>query len=1400
MNGFFGANILQRRRAFVALLALLFLTATTGAFAQLSGTYTIGTSGSENYSSIDNAISALSSGVSGPVVFEISSGSYTSYGYYLIPVSGMSSTNTVTFRPAAGATVQISGAVGYDGIFHVYGGSHFIIDGNSSSGAVVTRGLTIVNSVPTSYCAAIMISDGASYNIIRNSKLQANSDYNLSSSSGGAVVEITSSYSGSGNDSNVIDNNIVGDPTGTNRTPAGVFVYGNSSYPSHGNRVTNNTIVNFGQGTSSTYYYSGYGVRIGYAPGTLVRGNEITSTTPALTMYLYGVYIDNSYGYCPNARIDGNSIHGVSGTQSYGADQFYAIYSYVYNDQNDSLVICNNMLSLTRSGQDIYGLFVDSPYYTVNSHAAIVNNSVYVSTADYLELVPIWVYDMGPMSFEITNNIFKVSGVSYGYFYDFYWDPSNVPAINCDYSVYDLSGSLNFYYGYNYYSDRASWDAGSGSDQHSYSGDPHFIAPSTGNLHVDTVMVSLLESRGTPHSYVTTDIDGDPRSAGYPDIGADEGNFNGGGIHVISPNGGEQVTVDYQLPVVMDLTRPLTVRIELSTDNGASWTMMGTFDNLVGGRVADTITTPDVETNSARVRITSALNANERDTSDRVFSLVRPIITVVGPNGGEMLVPTDTVALRWSSKYLPPTLRVDLEYSIDGGSNWIQIDPAASSPNLPAINSYPWIVPNTPTSDALFRAVIVGSSIGDTSDRVFTILPKPGVTLLSPNGGEGVFAGSTWTIRWNSITVDNVKVEYSTDGGTTWKSALQGGIRYVPAYLGEYPWAVPDAETSTALVRVTSVERPRFSDVSDAEFSIVKSDLSILTPVGGSSYALAQPVTVSWVSRNVQTLKVEYSADGGGNWITVNSSVDATVNSSLLFTPPAVPTKTALVRITSIDRPDLSSSSGLFEIVSAPSIRIYSPVAGDRLIAGSTHEISFETSGIPNVDIYFSSNNGTSWALIASGVPAWRGTYEWNLPTATTSNARIRINQTGGSISVESGLFSIVSAPAPKVTVIAPNGGERYTVGDPITIRWSAVDVDLVTISWSSDNGATWNTIAANVPANQGSISWTAPDTPSSRYLVRVQGAGASDQSNATFTINPKPQPAITVIYPNGNESFMVGDTAMIRWSSQAVPGNVDLEFSADSGQSWIPIGSASAASIQLAWPIPDIATSQGLIRITDPASGVRDISDGSFSIARPLVTSLRVITPNRSTDIWQEGTTATVRWVASNVMQINIRVSIDGGTTFRDLAQAVDATLGTWSWQVDHMSADTLRSLVVRIVDATDPSIFDDSDQPFEFLPAGISLVGTNAVTGGGMELIGNFPNPFGTRTEIRWNQPWAGAASLRIYSATGTRVTEEDLGNRAAGEQRAALSAGELPAGSYLYEINSAHGSVRGVMVIVR
>jgi hypothetical protein len=97
------------------------------------------------------------------------------------------------------------------------------------------------------------------------------------------------------------------------------------------------------------------------------------------------------------------------------------------------------------------------------------------------------------------------------------------------------------------------------------------------------------------------------------------------------------------------------------------------------------------------------------------------------------------------------------------------------------------------------------------------------------------------------------------------------------------------------------------------------------------------------------------------------------------------------------------------------------------------------------------------------------------------------------------------------VTVLSPNGGEKWAVGSRQTIRWTAEDDSdrpeelKINLYYSTNGGAMWEPIELEVE-NTGEYEWVIPETPSNSCRVKVEaidteGLAGSDVSDADFTI-----------------------------------------------------------------------------------------------------------------------------------------------------------------------------------------------------------------------------------------------------------------------------------------------------------
>jgi uncharacterized repeat protein (TIGR02543 family) len=668
-------------------------------------------------------------------------------------------------------------------------------------------------------------------------------------------------------------------------------------------------------------------------------------------------------------------------------------------------------------------------------------------------------------------------------------------------------------------------------------------------------------------------------------------------LKITSPNGGEKLTMGSLFDITWASNGPIgDVKIEYSIDNGTSWAIIVPSTDNDGSY---TWTVPDNPSESCLVRISeSDKDGGVSDISDGGFFIVpAPFITVTSPNGGdtwEVGVPHN---ITWNSSETIGNIKI--EYSANNGTSWTTI--AASIDNSGSFN---WTVPGNPSENCLIRLSEAEGDTSDVSDGVFSIVLPPSITVTSPNGGENWPAGSKQDITWSNIgTIGNVKIEYSTDNGTNWKTIAESLDNN-----GSYNWTVPDNPSDNCLIRISESDKDGGpSDISDAPFSITPAPvITITSPNGREKLAAESTHEITWTSSQIQgEVKIEYSTDNGASWINI---VLSTINDgSHSWSVPDNPSETCLIRISETDGEPSDVSDSVFSIVSTSTstITVTSPNGGENVTIGETYDITWTSTGMDEEDtviIEYSTDNGISWLNIVPST-ANIGSYHWTVPDNPSENCKIRIvgsDSDDGPSDVSDSVFSIVSPSTPTITVTSPNGGESLTAETTHEITWVSSgmeNVENIIIEYSTDSGTAWTTIVFTT-SDIEAYSWTVPGNPSDNCLIRTRVSdsdeGPSDVSDEVFSIVSAS--SITVTSPNGGEKWKTGSTYNITWTSTGITGDVVIDLY--SGSSFdLNIGTIPVESGSFAWDIPGNFTIGDDYKILLHKDSIEDDSDANFSI-----------------------------------------------------------------------------------------------------------------------------------------------------------------------------------------------------------
>ncbi|MBS1637591.1 MAG: hypothetical protein JST26_16880, partial [Bacteroidetes bacterium] len=224
-------------------------------------------------------------------------------------------------------------------------------------------------------------------------------------------------------------------------------------------------------------------------------------------------------------------------------------------------------------------------------------------------------------------------------------------------------------------------------------------------------------------------------------------------------------------------------------------------------------------------------------------------ITIIQPNGGEVLYSCQTYTVKWSQTGSPSNYW-NVDYSLDGGTIWTSV----ASNFLSTNGQFVWTVPNVQSSTVLMRVYdALNSATTDQSNAFFTInIP---IVLNTPNGGE-VWQGNTvqnitWTAQGTSNTYN---IAYSTNGGSSWTNIV---TNYANTS-GVYSWTVPNIPSTNCLVRVMDYVQNCMQDVSNSTFTISPATPILTAPNGGETLQQACTYYITWNTASFfTTVKLE---------------------------------------------------------------------------------------------------------------------------------------------------------------------------------------------------------------------------------------------------------------------------------------------------------------------------------------------------------------------------------------------------------------------------------------------------------------------------------------------------------------------------------------------------------------
>jgi len=536
-------------------------------------------------------------------------------------------------------------------------------------------------------------------------------------------------------------------------------------------------------------------------------------------------------------------------------------------------------------------------------------------------------------------------------------------------------------------------------------------------------------------------------------------------VQVVQPNGGENWAVGSTQNIIWNAQLISNVKLEYTTNNGASWINIATVpavqvkkvkldgyspkdpNGVIEGNLGVYAwTIPNTPSTQCKVRVSDATNPAIYDESDNVFTISEGVIgenwTVQNSGTTATLHSVSTVDanVAWATGVGGVVIR-----TTNGGSTWqtVTTPRAVDAHVICGVNANKALVATNGTADAVIHLTTNG---GQTWQNVYTV-PGGFINVIimfdDMNGfAEGDPVGGNWTLL------------KTTDGGFTWTSAAT-----VPQAGGEYGWNNSGWNVGNSIWFGTNNSRVYKSTDGGATWTYAPTTVV-------NSYSVSFGNSMKGVVGSA-TGTANRSTDGGNSWVSITT-----------------------------------------------------PATGNILGMTTVGENEYWfTSGS---SVYYSSDHGSNWS---TSFTATQSLYHLHFKNLGGQNA------VGYTVGANGYVAKYFRGPVtPQVTVVAPNGGENWTVGSTRQIVWNAQAVQNVKLEYSTNNGASWNYIAT-VPALSnkltnnnaetsnkstegtfGTYNWVIPNTPSNQCLVKVSDASnpaVFDVSDNVFTIStgvPGPQ------------------------------------------------------------------------------------------------------------------------------------------------------------------------------------------------------------------------------------------------------------------------------------------------------
>ncbi|MCE1190082.1 MAG: T9SS type A sorting domain-containing protein [Ignavibacteria bacterium] len=689
------------------------------------------------------------------------------------------------------------------------------------------------------------------------------------------------------------------------------------------------------------------------------------------------------------------------------------------------------------------------------------------------------------------------------------------------------------------------------------------------------------------------------------------------------------------------------------------------------------------------------------------------------------------------------------------------------------------------------------------------------ITVTAPNGGENLTVGASQNITWTSTgTIANVKIDYTTDNGSTWAA-----VAATTTNNGTYAWTVPNTPATQCKVKVSDASNATVFGTSSAVFTIATAsgvlNISHLrtNDANGVSQDTGKVVTI----KGIVTVGNEFNSPSYIQDATGGVAVYGRGTTAFSGMMKAG----YLVQLTG----KVVNYNGLTEI---NPVNTFTKLDSNQTVTPAVVTIPQVVGQTWNgLEQYEGSLIQIKNVTLLNPVATWAANTNYTLKNGTdTLSVRITTGTSLVGLTAPTGTFDIVGvlsqykvgAPystgyqllprvsgdittggtTASITVTAPNGGENLTVAATQNITWTSTGtIANVKIDYTTDNGTSWAAVVASA-TNNGTYAWTVPNTPSTQCKVKVSDASNSsvfDASNAVFTIATA-SGVLNISHVRTNDANGVSqDTGKVVTVKGII--TVGNEFNSPSYMQDATGGLAvygrgtTAFSGQmkagyLVQVTGKIVNYNGLTEM-NPVSSFTKL-DSNQTVTPAVVTIPQVVGQAWNGLEQYEGSLIKIKnvtllnpvatWAANTNYTLKngndtLSVRITTGTTLvgQTAPSAAFDIVGVLSQYKVGAPYSSGYQLMPRVAGDVTPA----------------SSVKEEKLKDLNYSLEQNYPNPFNPTTQITYQVLYAGKVSLKVYDVLGHEVKTLVNNSQSTGRYTVEFNAAGLPSGMYIYVLRT-------------